>query len=59
LVTVKRYDDKFLEELAKSLEQTCWKASGNDDNTTAVVGVYEILPTKTACPRPTTIRGKN
>jgi hypothetical protein len=44
LVTIKRYDDKFLEELAKGLEQTCWKASGND-NATVVVSVYEILPT--------------
>jgi hypothetical protein len=43
-ITVKRYDHKFLQELAKGLEQTCWKASGNHDNATTV-GVYEILPT--------------
>jgi hypothetical protein len=45
LVTIKRYDDKLLNDLAKGPEQACWKASGNDDNATAVVGVYEILPT--------------
>jgi len=37
LVTIKRNDDKTLEELAKGPEQACWKASGNHDNATAVV----------------------